>query len=238
MMDEKQQTKKWLLIASLIVFALLISLVVINLIQNAQNALKIVKDQPYIYEVSSYTIQGTSIISRLPYININTPTAKDLNKTIKQEYNSIIEKGEEQYTFDYSLNDDYLSLVLITNHTDSEGYPYPTFDTYTFSLDNGAIIPRSQLLENFNSTETMISNSFSKAMQEYYQKEVDSGYLNPSDCNYECFASRRQLSTESEESHLFVKNNQLTFYHSFMAFSEEQEEEFYRLEDFLFTVNS
>ena len=73
-------------------------------------------------------------------------------------------------------------------------------------------------------------------LKEYYQGELDNYYLDKSECDYSCFLNRREVDSYDDDNYLNVEDNTLKFFHGFMIFSNIGEEEFYKDENFLYTV--
>ena len=113
-------------------------------------------------------------------------------------------------------------------------FPYPSFTTYNFDLDTKSLVNDDVLYGFFGKTENDFALSFENTMKDYYQKELEELYLNKDECDYNCFLDRRNISDYHDDIHLFVDNNDLKFYRSFMVYSDIGEEEFYKDEDFLF----
>ena len=116
------------------------------------------------------------------------------------------------------------------------GYTYPVFKTYNFSLSTNRLVEDEELLAAFNKTDDDISTTLENKFEEYYQGELDKKYLNKNECDYVCFLERRKVDSYDEENYLYVEDNTLKFFHGFMIFSNIGEEEFYKDENFLYTV--
>ena len=121
--------------------------------------------------------------------------------------------------------------------TDKEtDYTYPIFKTYNFSLSTNRLVSDEELLKKFNKTNSSVATTLERQMKKYYQGELDKYYLDKDECDYNCFLERRNINSYDEDNYLYVENNKLKFFHSFMIFSNIGEEEFYKNEKFLYEV--
>lgn len=230
--EEKFKIRRYLIIGIVIVIIVLFLSYLIKSVNKNQ-----FKTSNFIKQEANYTIQGTKISSYLPVITIEGTDTASVNKEIREDYDKAISSKGKSFNYQYNINKDYFSLVTITLETkDSNGYTYPVFKTYNFSLATKKLITDEELLNQFNKTYQNVSNSFEMVMKKYYQGEIDKYYLNKDECNYDCFLKRREINSYDENNHLYVENNKLKFFHGFMIFSNLGEEKFYKNINFLYTV--
>ena len=228
--EKKQDIIKWSILALVILFVLWF---VSSLFIAKKEEKKTIGN--YIKEEASYTLPDSNVTSYMPQILFDSSDAEKVNNEIKEAYNNVVKEGSSQFTYQYSVSDHYFSLVTILNRVDSEtGFPYPSFTTYNFDLDTKSLVNDDVLYGFFGKTENDFALSFENTMKDYYQKELEELYLNKDECDYNCFLDRRNISDYHDDIHLFVDNNDLKFYRSFMVYSDIGEEEFYKDEDFLF----
>lgn len=196
-----------------------------------------VKPSNFITQAASYTIPGTKISSYLPTVTIDGIDTSSVNKEIKADYDEVVASGNASFNYQYSVNSNYFSLVtialLVDNQTD---YTYPVFKTYNFSLSTNRLVDDSELLAAFNKDEDDVSMTLENKFKGYYQGELKEYYLDKNECDYECFLERREVDSYDTDNYLYVENNTLKFFHGFMIFSNIGEEEFYKDENFLYTI--
>lgn len=228
--EKKRKLIKWLIIG--IVIILILWLIITFWPSGDQNAL-----DDYINATATYEAPGSGLTSTLFSINLDSEDASTINQEIENKYNTAIQNRYQQFTYEASLNKDYLSVALITNQINaSTGYAYSTIDTYTFDLDSESLVTDDELLQTFSTSWEEIASSFEQEMQNFYQEELKSMYFLESDCNYQCFLNNREITSYQDNLHLFVLNDQLMYYRPFNIFSRWNEEDFYRYEDFLFEI--
>lgn len=217
------------------IIAIIVLLFLLNLIKNLRKDQ--IKDSNFIKQSASYTVQETKISSYLPVVTIKGSDTASVNQEIKEDYNRAVSSKNGSFNYHYNINKKYFSLVTVTLMADnSTGYTYPVFKTYNFSLATNKLVTDDELLADYNKTYQDVTASFKKVMKNYYQGEIDKYYLNKDECDYNCFLRRRQIDSYDEDNYLYVENNKLKFFHSFMIFSNLGEEKFYKDITFLYTV--
>lgn len=231
--EEKIKIRKYVIIGIVILLVIIFIVTIGNIFKKDK-----VKASNFIKQATSYTIPGTKISSYMPTIVIDSMDAKKVNEEITSDFNVATRGRNSSFNYQYSVNDKYFSVVTITHVVDADtGYTYPIFKTYNFSLETKDLVSDEELLNDFDKTDTDISLSLENKMKEYYQGELDKLYLNKSECDYSCFLERRKITSYVDDNYLYVENNKLKFFHSFMIFSNIGEEKFYENETFLFNID-
>ncbi len=229
---EKIKIRKIIIMGFIVIAVLLFIVGLIKIVKKDK-----VKTTNFIKQSASYTIPGTKISSYLPTITIDSVDTEEVNKEIKKTYEEVITSNKASFNYQYSINSNYFSLVTIAMVTDKEtDYTYPIFKTYNFSLSTNRLVSYEELLKKFNKTNSSVATTLERQMKKYYQGELDKYYLDKDECDYNCFLERRNINSYDEDNYLYVENNKLKFFHSFMIFSNIGEEEFYKNEKFLYEV--
>ncbi len=230
--EKKIKIRRYIIIGIIVV---LILTFIISLIKTLKK--DNVKTSNFIKQSASYTIPGTKISSYLPTVTIDGIDTKEVNEEIKEDYDEVVSNGKSSFNYQYSINSNYFSLVTITLLVDEEtNYTYPVFKTYNFSLSSNRLVDDEELLATFNKTDDDVSTTLENKFKEYYRGELDKHYLDKNECDYECFLERRKVNSYDDDNYLYVENNTLKFFHGFMIFSNIGEEEFYKNENFLYTI--
>lgn len=229
---EKIKIRKIIIMGFIVIAVLLFIVGLIKIVKKDK-----VKTTNFIKQSTSYTIPGTKVSSYLPTITIDSVDTEEVNKEIKKTYEEVITSNKASFNYQYSINSNYFSLVTIAMVTDKEtDYTYPIFKTYNFSLSTNRLVSDEELLKKFNKTSSSVATTLERQMKKYYQGELDKYYLDKDECDYNCFLERRNINSYDEDNYLYVENNKLKFFHSFMIFSNIGEEEFYKNEKFLYEV--
>ena len=229
---QKIKIRKIIIMGFIVIAVLLFIVGLIKIVKKDK-----VKTTNFIKQSAIYTIPGTKISSYLPTITIDSVDTEEVNKEIKKTYEEVITSNKASFNYQYSINSNYFSLVTIAMVTDKEtDYTYPIFKTYNFSLSTNRLVSDEELLKKFNKTSSSVATTLERQMKKYYQGELDKYYLDKDECDYNCFLERRNINSYDEDNYLYVENNKLKFFHSFMIFSNIGEEEFYKNEKFLYEV--
>ena len=230
--EKKLKIRRYIIIGIAIIGVLIFIISLIKIVNKDK-----VKSSNFVKQSASYTIPGTKISSYLPTVTIDGADTSSVNSEIKADYDEVVASGNSSFNYQYSVNNNYFSLVTITLLVDEEtNYTYPVFKTYNFSLSTNRLVDDSELLAAFNKNKDDVSTTLESKFKEYYQGELDNYYLDKSECDYSCFLNRREVDSYDEENYLYVEDNTLKFFHGFMIFSNIGEEEFYKDENFLYTV--
>lgn len=230
--EKKLQIRRYIIIGIAIIGVLIFIISLIKIVNKDK-----VKSSNFVKQSASYTIPGTKISSYLPTVTIDGADTSQVNSEIKADYDEVVASGNSSFNYQYSVNNNYFSLVTITLLVDEEtNYTYPVFKTYNFSLSTNRLVDDSELLAAFNKNEEDVSTTLESKLKEYYQGELDNYYLDKSECDYSCFLNRRKVDSYDDGNYLYVEDNTLKFFHGFMIFSNIGEEEFYKDENFLYTV--
>lgn len=230
--EKKLKIRRYIIIGIAIIGVLIFIISLIKIVNKDK-----VKSSNFVKQSASYTIPGTKISSYLPTVTIDGADTSQVNSEIKADYDEVVASGNSSFNYQYSVNNNYFSLVTITLLVDEEtNYTYPVFKTYNFSLSTNRLVDDSELLAAFNKNEDDVSTTLESKLKEYYKGELDNYYLDKSECDYSCFLNRRKVDSYDDNNYLYVEDNTLKFFHGFMIFSNIGEEEFYKDENFLYTV--
>lgn len=230
--EKKLKIRRYIIIGIAIIGVFIFIISLIKIVNKDK-----VKSSNFVKQSASYTIPGTKISSYLPTVTIDGADTSSVNSEIKADYDEVVANGNSSFNYQYSVNNNYFSLVTITLLVDEEtNYTYPVFKTYNFSLSTNRLVDGSELLAAFNKNEDDVSTTLESKLKEYYQGELDNYYLDKSECDYSCFLNRRKVDSYDDDNYLYVEDNTLKFFHGFMIFSNIGEEEFYKDENFLYTV--
>lgn len=230
--EKKLKIRRYIIIGIAIIGVLIFIISLVKIVNKDK-----VKSSNFIKQSASYTIPGTKISSYLPTVTIDGADTSSVNSEIKADYDEVVASGNSSFNYQYSINNNYFSLVIIILLVDNQtNYTYPVFKTYNFSLSTNRLVNDNELLAAFNKDEDDVSTTLENKFKEYYQGELKEYYLDKNECDYECFLERREVDSYDTDNYLYVENNTLKFFHGFMIFSNIGEEEFYKDESFLYTV--
>lgn len=232
-MIELEQYKPYIKIIIFLIIGTAVIILIFLLTNNTSN-----KIDTYFSIKEEYKSDTTSFTSYLPNIKFNSADAKKVNQGLEQNFNTALDY-DALFTYQVDLNDNYLSLATfyIYNDINDNNYPKTIIRTYNFNLDTGNLVTDTDLLKEFSITESDIVNTLEQEFTNYYKQELESMYFTESECNYDCFLNLRGIDSYSDNIYLYVVDNELHFYRPFAVYSRYEEEQFYRHEDFLFTID-
>lgn len=233
----KFEINKKLFIALIVVIVLsIISLIVKNMSSDRYNKYKIDKDKEFIYTYISYGSSKTYV----PYVNLDTEFADNLNKQIQKVALNYKDSNTSNNSMSYRFNNyqNILSLVLIFKSIDSNNQLQFDFKTYVFDLgDKARVLSDQEMLNLFDVTTTDVNNALNKEMKKKYNDEVKKQIISGSICPYEsCYLKLREITNFADKVNYYIENGQLIVYRSFQTYSIYQEEEYFTRDDFKFVI--
>lgn len=172
---------------------------------NVENSTKFEKkdqNKDYIYfdEVKTLLLNnGDKYVIQYPIVNFTTEESNSVNLELKsvvnKNYRALkIENDKVQsgniLMFESFESDKYVSLVQTKKYYLNGSYLNDNVETYVFSKENGALLPKEKLLESFNYDE----NSFFEKV---------STKLDSDDVSYSL------MMIKQSDYRLYVKNNKL-----------------------------
>ncbi len=172
---------------------------------NVENSTKIEKkdqNKDYIYfdEVKTLLLNnGDKYVIQYPIVNFTTEESNSVNLELKsvvnKNYRALkIENDKVQsgniLMFESFESDKYVSLVQTKKYYLNDSYLNDSVETYVFSKETGALLPKEKLLESFNYDE----NSFFEKI---------STNLDSDDVSYSL------MMIKQSDYRLYVKNNKL-----------------------------
>ncbi len=220
----------------IVVIALIIVALVLGLVnafvKNRYTASKIDSKREYV--IIRYNNKQSS--SFVPYINLNSNDAKDVNNEIKSITSSYLSSDTKDTNVTYRFNayKNTLSVVLMFKDYDGETYNY-SFKTYVFNLENGKLLTDDEILKMFNSNYNEISIKIENEMKIKYADEVERGII--TNCDYNtCYLDLRGIKSYIEGANLYTENGKLVVYKAYNVYSKYKEEEYFTRNDFKFII--
>ena len=202
------------------------------------NYIKVDTDQYLVYtQSSSYNRQNMR--NEIPFINIDSPDARRVNQAIEEYAESFLENQDNLFVYDSQVNGEVLSvLIKMKDYSDGYSFPESEFHTYNFDLTTQTLMDDDEVLSLFQVTKDDVSSIIQKQFEEYYQKEVEEGYLIAEECNYQCFLNWRGVSDYMDDVHYYVRDGSLIAYRGFSIYSVFSEEEFFDDESYEFKISN
>lgn len=198
---------------------------------------KIDDDQEFIYTYQSYDDSKSNI----PFINIDTEFVHNLNEQIQKlgEKYANSNTSNNSITYEYNINNNIISLVLIYKNLDKNNKLKFDFTTYVFDLNKGGkALTDDEIIGKFNTTNDKINEEISVQMVKKYDEEINKNIL-PSNCNYkDCYLKLRGVEKYTDNAHYYIENGWLVVYTTYNTFTDYHEENYFTRDDFKFYITN
>lgn len=155
---------------------------------------------------SIYNKKNTSI----PNINIKNDFISNINKSIVDKSNVVLNDDRNNVTYFYNLSGKVLSLVVQYLEYNDFGNPNISFDTYNINIEKNIIYQPNDLLSIFQITEEDVDSLVQSKFAEFYADEISKGVFDD-ECSYDCFLNMRGIKDEDYMNNVsyYVNNGNL-----------------------------
>lgn len=225
---ENSNKKKITLLICLSLISIIIIFIyaIYNLNNKNYNSIKENRNKPLIY--SQFSENNKDI----PYVNINSENIKLVNQNIIDFCNIFFEYENTKIFYEYDLNGNYLSLAIKVKTNGLNELKPIYFKTYNINLKTKTYIDDDNLKNYFKINDDFIYQKVYNQFKNYYQEEIEEGYIDPNECNFECYINYRDFNDFNEDISLYIKNGNLFALKPFKAESLFGEEEYFSDESF------
>ena len=225
---DKPKVIKLLILCILAIIVIIATQVYKSYMKN-YNYMKVDKSERIVY--TRYNQNSKEV----PYININSSDIKSLNESIVHYCNKYVNSDDIKLKYDYSINGNYLSLVIKVINT--KGLPAKMiFKTYNVSLKNRESLSDEDLIKYFNVNNDIIYARIHNRFLEMYKDEVTQGYIEEMECDYNCYLGYRGVTDYLEDINYYIKDGKLVVYKPFIYSSIFGEEEYFTEDSFIFEL--
>ena len=233
MFKNLKTNKKYQLIIVIIILVLLIlGLFFVFRKKEANYDSKLInKDYGYIY---TYTENNTGTFSKqVPHINL---PVENINEEIDSFVSPYLNKDDNIITYDYSLTNNILSLVIRIISFKEQNAPINYFKTFNINLDSLEIISAEELLKLFKIDNDYVQKKLEKKFQDFYYELVFDAKVDESKCNLECFIERRGFFGYMQDVNYYVSDSKLIVYKPFIINSSTWEYKYFKDFSFSFEI--
>ena len=168
----------------------------------------------------------------VPYVNIKSKSITSVNKDIVTFCNNFKEYEKIQITYDYDINGKYLSLVIKVKTNGVNDWNDLYFHTYNIDLNARSYISEENLLKRFKVNDELLYARIHNKFVEYYNDELEQGYLQEEECDYDCYIKYRGFNEYMDDISYYIKDHKLIVYKPFETRSIFGEEEYFTDESF------
>ena len=174
--------------------------------------LLIYSNKPVVYDNTSI---NRRIHDHVPVVNINNSSMNDINNQVNKIYNNYLKNNPVYFRYDYSINNDVISIVLIyKNQTDLEDYYSYKFKTFNISLKSLSLYNNDLLLAKYDLKLSDVHKRMREDFQNKYEELIEKNYIDKT-YSYNKLITDLELSNFTKEVNYYVEDNKLYVYRSF-----------------------
>lgn len=161
--------------------------------------------------------------NKIKHFDIDNEQINEFNN-----YLDMIEKGLKEKKLEFSSeksknNTIYSMLIEI-----KEEENYSSYMSYNISLKDNSIMNYEQVANEFGYSLNDIYMKINERLDQLYKNEIDEGYVDPYECDIECYKSYyRGIENIEGEYVLYVKNNRLYIYINFLKGEASDDGEYF-----------
>ncbi len=198
------------------------------------NDIKENKGKEIVY--TRYTKNTNGYQVDIPYVNMNIGVASGVNQDISLFVEDFMDSNKALITYKYSISGHILSLIVQIVDYDTKTAPNTYFRSYNLNLTNGDLLSEQALLDYYSVTKDQVERIIENQFRDYYKNEIEEGYINEDECDYECFLKYRDLNGYMENINYYIDSSKLYVYKPFQVYSILGEEDYYKDSDFEFLI--
>ena len=201
----KEEKKQSMFILGLLVLTIII-IILLN-IDALNDKNKLYPKYDYVFTLNDSNLENSDLI--MPYINLIGDEINNVNHNIKTLYyeNDILKEGYLNYK--YYVNGDIISLIIEKYLYSVNDFPSNTY-FYNFSISNKKLLSNNELKKIYNINDVEIENKVLSQIKQYYDYEIEKGYITSEECDFECY--KKGLDSDID---FYVKEKNLYAYKQF-----------------------
>ena len=211
-----------------------------NVISSINYISKKDENKEYVYMVEHQSnMHEEGIVDKIPVINLDLETIDELNNSIMNNYLEVSKKGEYDYSYEYSKSENILALKITYAYFQSNTSMYPMryFETFNIDLKTGKILTDDEILKKYNLSKERVNIFIGSKFKGFYNDLVDAKYYTEQECNYKCFLKNRGISDNYLNGvSYYIEDGSLTAFKYFYTYSDYNEEEYFKNENYQFIV--
>lgn len=160
---------------------------------------------------------------KIETFDMNTKNAKEINAYLINLEKNLKIKGID-FESEKSKNDKVYSLLIKIKDDKSN-----TYSAYNIDLETKKTLNNEEVAKMYGYSLQDIYDAINKRLEKYYKEEIESGYVDPNECDYKCYLSfYRNIISVDDIYALYVKNNKLNIYISFSIDSLSSDEGYFK----------
>jgi len=193
-----------------------------------------------VYQEKSVIYDNTTINKKMndhiPIININNSSINDINNEINKIYNNYLNSNPDYFRYDYKVNDDILSLVLIyRNKLDKENNYTYKFKTYNISLKTVSLYDDNLILTKYKLKLSDVNKKMREDFQKTYDDLLRKNYIDET-YNYNRLITDLELTNFTSDINYYIDNNKLYVYRSFNIYNNKNITSYFNESNYRFYI--
>lgn len=231
----KTKMKKRIVIFSIILFLLIaiVSIIMYFSIKEEDDYHKKLINSNYDFVYTYKEINSTKFPKQIPHINLDV---KNINEEIDNFVLEYINKDDNIITYNYSVSNNALSLIIRIISFAEKNAPINHFKSFNINLDTLEEVSNDEVLRAYNINSTDVQNKIEAQFKDYYYDLVFAEKINEQVCNLECFIERRGFFGYMQDTYYYIDNGKLIVYKPFIINSSAWEYEYFKDTDFSFKI--
>ncbi len=193
-------------------------------------------DYVYISEYDFNEVRKSEVA--IPYLNINSSAANDINAKIKSDYEITKSKLGYNYEYKYYVSDDIVSIVVQTVCTEEGNSLNETYEyfVYNYDLKENKEISDDELLEKYDITLDQVDMFLKNKFLNYYFLLVDKKKIDQDRVAFVDFLAVKNIKEMTDRINFAVEDNSLIAYRPFDITPINNDDKYFDTDNFRFVV--
>ena len=225
--DENLNKPFYLLILCIILLILVVLYGIFRNYFSNYNSIKEDKSKDLVYTISN------NEKVKIPHINLKSSSISLVNTNIEQYCNQYT---NATVSYEYYISGNYLTVLITALEENDDSLPQLNFQTFNINLKRQSYISEEDLLKYFNVTEDYVSAKIYNKFLDYYNEEIEKGYVSSKECSFECFLNYREVEDYLDSVVYGIKDGQLYAFKPFTYVSILGEENYFTEKSFYFQI--
>ena len=234
-----QQTKRLIIAGIIIIVICFIVDITLIIYKNYHqdkidiNELLLYTDKPVVYDNQATLKKPTD---KIPVINLNNSAINDINNEVALIYNNYYKSNPDYFRYDYSINKDTLSLLIIYRNKEETDTNYKyTFKTYNISLDTLSNLTENQILDKFKLNLVDVSKKMDEDFNKDYNELIRRNYIE-NNYDYNVLKDELGLFNITQNINYYIDNNKLYVYRNFDIYGNERTTSYFKEDNYKFYI--
>lgn len=197
-------------------------------------------EKEYVYSIKKQENPSQEdVYDEVPTFNLEGENIYQINENIIKKYEQISKKNDYDYEYEFNQSDNILALKITYAYYPNETAMYPIryFETYHIDLNTGKVLSDDEILKMYQLKSDQINHFLEAKFKGYYRDLVNQKFYTERECNYKCFLENRGISDNYlNDTSYYIQNGSLTLFKYFYIYSDYEEEDYFKNQNYQFIV--